>query len=89
MPKPISKQAKLNPQDVLNDLAEYTNLQYIAMNKDGTWYAFTKQPANLTNSQGWYSPNSNIKLKSDLFISAKDWAKSLLATGQNSIKEYK
>lgn len=59
-------------QEVINYLAQISDFRYIAMDKDGEWYAYMKKP--LIGSSTWYV---RFALQLGNIQPATDWKQSL------------
>jgi len=85
--KITTQKAAIDPQQVLGDLVKHVDLNFIAMDQDGSWWAWKRQPAMMVQSKGWFAPGSHIKIKSGILSPAKDWKTSLLSLSQPTEEE--
>ena len=77
-------QAHMDPQFVINELSKYTEMQYLAMDKSGHWYAWKRSPGVMPISQGWFAPGSHVKIADGILpkFSGK-WSESLFTAESN------
>lgn len=78
----------MKAKDVLEDVAEYLDVSFIAYDIHDGWMLFPSQPTWMKDSKGWFSPKGCIKLRKNVITEVCKPQESLRSLSNVKIKVY-